>query len=69
MKRENKENLVALIKIKKLFISNLIKEQESFMENDNVSKCCSSLIYDNKIEIKILTGIIKSEEKNNGTRW
>ncbi len=63
MKRENKENLIALIKIKELTISEMTKIQKSFEENDQVSKLYSSLIRNNKTEIKILTNVIKSESK------
>jgi len=67
MKRENKKTLVALIKIKKLTISEITKVQKSFKKNDQVSKLYSSLIHNNKLEIKIITYVVKSEEKNNGS--
>lgn len=68
MKRENKENLTALIKIKKLTISEMTKAKESLKENGKILDLYLTLIRNNEIEIKILTYISKSEEKSNGTR-
>ena len=66
MKRENKEKLITIIKIKELLVSEMVNVQKSFIEKDSVFKLYSSLIHNNKTEIKILTYIVKSEEKNNG---
>lgn len=64
MMRENKEHLIALIKIKKLSISEMRKSQKLLEKKDDAfCRLYSTIIQNNKIEMKILDGIIKSEEK------
>jgi len=62
MKRENLQLLITLVKIKKLKISELEKvfESKKYSQEDRVNE---SMIQNEKTEVKILSGIIKSEEK------
>lgn len=67
MKRENLQLLISLIKLKKLHISEM-KKLYGEKNNTEIDDVHAPMIQNQKTEIRILTGIIKSEEKNNGTR-
>ena len=62
MKRENLQMLISLVKVKKLHLS----EMEKFYESKNhtqIDDVHVSRIQNQKTEIKILSGIVKSEEE------
>lgn len=54
--------LISLIKLKKLHISEMEKKVTTLKTDEQISGVYASTIQNQKIEIKILDGIIKSEE-------
>lgn len=68
MRRENLQMLISLSKVKKLHISEMEKKVITIKTDEPIVGVYVSMIQTQKIELKILTSIIKSEEENNGTR-
>lgn len=63
MKRENLQMLISLIKVKKLHISEMEKKVIRIKTVEAVVGVYVSMIQIQKIELEVLTSIIKSEEK------
>lgn len=64
MNKTNLELLVALVKVKKLHLADLEKKIEKSKDNDLIGGIYSSMFAVNKTEVKVLSTIIASEEKN-----
>lgn len=62
MKRENLQMLISLIKVKKLHLSEMRKLYD-LKRDAQIDDVYASMIQNQKTEIKILSSIVKSEEK------
>ena len=65
MYKTNLELLVALLKVKKLHVSELKKKVEKLMDDESVGSIYSNMLSINQIEVKVLSTVIDSEEKRN----
>jgi len=68
MRQENLQMLISFIKLKKLHISEMKNSITKLKTDEEIVGVYASMIQILKTEIKILNGIIKSEEKNDGSR-